>query len=79
MYEAFTAYALALEDAITDKLPDVLQRAVALPQQAQDAQAAAQSEIDALGLMAKGKALAAIAKNLALVPKIPAFVKAAAE
>jgi hypothetical protein len=79
MYEAFTAYAVALEDAVTDKLPEVLQRAVLLPQQGQDAQAQAQPEFDALGVMAKAKAGVAAAKNLALVPKIPAFVKAAAE
>jgi hypothetical protein len=79
MVETFTAYALALDDAITNKLPDVLQRASELPQQAQDAQAAAQGELEGLGLMAKGKAGIAIAKNIALIPKIPAFVKAAAE
>jgi hypothetical protein len=79
MVEAFTAYALALDDAVTNRLPDVLQKASALPQQAEDAQAAAQGELEGLGFVAKGKAGIAIGKNMLLIPKIPAFVKAAAE
>ena len=75
IYEGFVNYINALNSCITEQIPDVLQKAEHLPDEAQDAQNNAASEIEALDFMQKPKAVLAIAYNIKQLTKIPAFIK----
>jgi hypothetical protein len=79
IYESFRDYALSLQEIMTGSLPDLLEKANELPNEAEEVKNAAESEFDGLDMMKKGKALLATGINLKLISKIPIFVKAAVE
>jgi hypothetical protein len=54
IYEGFVNYVNALFQAVTSEMPKVLEKANNLPQEAEEAQASFQPEIDKLDFMKKG-------------------------
>jgi hypothetical protein len=58
-------------------LPELLERAKALPGAAEDAQKDAQGELSGLDFAKKAKAAHATLTNIRLTSKVPAFVQAA--
>ncbi len=68
-------YINSLEACITQKIPDLLEKAEGLPQEAEHAQNNAGAELEALGAFKKVQALAAIAYNIRLLARIPAMIK----
>lgn len=65
----------ALHECVTEKMPTVLHRAEILPNEAEQAQRDAASEIEALDFMKKPQAVINIAYNIAQIAKIPAFIR----
>ena len=79
IYTSFVDYVKALSDCVLEQMPKVLARAEQLPAEAEQAQAHAESEIEALDFMKKPQALVAIAYNITQIAKIPAFIKTTIE
>jgi hypothetical protein len=79
IYAAFKDYAKALEACITEQMPPVLENAEQLPHRAEEAKEHAKSELEALDVMKKAKAVMAIGFNLKVAAKIPSYVKNCAE
>jgi len=51
MYEGFVNYIKALNEVITAQIPDVLEKAENLPQEAEEAKEAAMGELEQLDFM----------------------------
>lgn len=79
IYNGFVDYTKALEAVVTEQLPAVQDQADDLPHRAEQAKDHAKSELEALDLMKKGKAVMTIGFNIKNLSKIPAFVRTAAE
>lgn len=77
IYEAFKNYATTLQEVVTRELPELLEKAKALPGAAEDAQKSAAGELGSLDFGKKAKAGHAILVNTRLTSKVPAFVQAA--
>ena len=79
MVETFEKYMTNVDDTIRNKLPDVVKQADDLPPAFDKVRDVAKPEIEGLGLMDKGKAIAAMAKNAKELAKMPTGIKNAAE
>ncbi len=75
MIGCFTTYVNALKDIIEEKIPDVLEKAQRMPEEAQELKDRFKYDFDNLDLMKKGKAVMATAVNLKTVSKIPSFIQ----
>jgi hypothetical protein len=73
-FNAFKDYAEYILTAVTENIPEIIKLAEALPTEADEAKDKASSEIEALSMMEKPKALMAIAFNIKQIAKIPNFV-----
>jgi hypothetical protein len=60
-------------------MPAVLESAEELPTKAEEAKENAQSELEGLDFMKKGKALLAVGLNIKTLGKIPGFIKSSIE
>jgi hypothetical protein len=78
VYEAFKKYIIGLSEVCTDKLPDMINEAENLTDQAEKAKDRAEDEFADLGAMKKGQALLSFAVNLKYCAKIPTFFKSEA-
>lgn len=74
MYESFVGYAKALED-IVGKLPDCLDQAQKIVDQADSVQSKAEKELDELDIMKKAKAVMFTGKNVMAASKLPKAVQ----
>lgn len=79
MYEGFVKYIDALQSCITEQIPDVLEQAQRLPEEAEKVKDRAADQLEALDFMKKSKALMAFAYNIKQLSKVPAYIKNAAE
>ncbi len=71
MVTTFEDYVKAVYDTVVNKFPDIMKQAADLPGAINDAKNSAMGEIQGLGLIAKGKAIAGIAGNVKNVIKVP--------
>jgi len=78
IYDSFVLYVNALHKCITSQLPDVIETADRLPDDAERARNHAEHEFDSLGVMKKAQAVLATATNLKKVPQIPTQIKQSA-
>ncbi len=79
MIETFEAYICAIEDTITNKLPDILKQALDLPPGLDSVKDSAMDQIEALSIYNKGTAMAALATNAKLISSIPTAIENAAK
>ena len=73
--DAFNEYTEALQEAVTEKMPKVLESMQELANKADTLQASAAGEFDALGDFQKMQAVAKTVKLVADLPRIPAFMQ----
>lgn len=78
-YEAFVNYVNALSSCLTEKIPEVLEEAERLPNEAEKAKERAMDQLEQLDFMKKSKALMAFGFNLKQLAKVPSFIKSASE
>ena len=74
-YEAFEKYVTDLNYAITTSIPEILEQAQKLPEEAEYTKNSAQSEFESLDSFAKLKAIAGAVTVVKDCPKIPQFIK----
>ena len=75
LYEGFVNYINALQSCITEQMPQVLEEAERLPNEAERIKDRAGDQLEALDFMKKSKALMAFAFNIKQLSKVPAFIK----
>lgn len=75
MYHGFVNYINALQKCVTEQIPDILEQAERLSNDADRVQDRAADQLAALDFMKKSKALLAIAYNIKTLAKVPAFLK----
>ena len=77
--EAMIKLMKAMKEMVVDKLPDLVSQAERFPDQIEWVKARAEVEFERLDMMAKAKAVSALASNIKTLGKVPGFVKGAAE
>jgi hypothetical protein len=75
IYEGFVNYVNALQKCITEQMPDVLEQAERLMNDADRVKDRAADQLEALDFMKKAKALLALAFNIKALSKVPAAIK----
>ena len=79
IYEAFVNYINALQSCITEQMPEVLEQAERLSNEAEKARERAGDQLEALDFMKKSKAIMATAYNIKQLAKVPAVIKSGIE
>ena len=75
MHKAFEEYANAKDACVTEKLPALVDRSERVLQEADDVKNNAEPQFEKLDMIAKGKAVVFLKDNMAMLTKVPSFIK----